>query len=108
MVKFLNYRELRNTPSAVWEALQSDDAVAIVSNGQPRALMLEIENGDVNGALELVRRIRAQMALAKLRSGAQRDGTDQLDGEEIEAEVHRARSERSRKRGRSAGRTRRG
>ena len=107
MVKFLNYRELRNTPSAVWEALQSDDAVAIVSNGQPRALMLEIENGDVNGALELVRRIRAQMALARLRSDAQRDGRDQLGDEEIEAEVHTARSERSRKRSRSAGRARR-
>lgn len=95
MVKFLNYRDLRNTPAVVWEALAGSEAVALVANGEPRALMLEIESGDIDTALQLVRRVRAQMALSRLRTAAVRSGADQLTGEEIDAEVRSARAERA-------------
>lgn len=94
MVKFLNYRELRNTPSAVWDALATSEAVAIMRNGEPRAIMLEVEGGDVEQAMQLVRRVRAQMALSRLRADAVRSGTDRLTAEEIEAEIRASRAER--------------
>jgi len=94
MVKFMNYRELRNTPSAVWDALKESDAVAIVSNGEPRALLLDIEDGDVDGAMQLVRRVRAQLALSRLRAAATRRGASDLPHEEIAAEISAARAER--------------
>ena len=94
MVKFVSYRDLRNTPSAVWEALEESEAVAIVSNGEPRALMLEIEGGDVDAAMQLVRRVRAQMALSRLRAEAARRGADRLTEDEIAAEIAASRAER--------------
>ncbi|MFN2433570.1 MAG: hypothetical protein ABR599_12295 [Gemmatimonadota bacterium] len=94
MVKFLKYRDLRNTPSAVWQALRESDAVAIVSNGEPRALMLEIEGGDLEGALELVRRVRAQLALSRIQADAVRRGIDRLSDAEIEDEIRAARNDR--------------
>ena len=105
MVKFVSYRDLRNRPSAVWEALEESEAVAIVSNGEPRALMLEIEGGDVDAALQLVRRVRAQMALSRLRADVTRRGAGQLTEDDIEAEIAAARAERRRP---SAADTRRG
>lgn len=96
MVKFVNYRDLRNTPSSVWAALEKNGALAIVANGEPRALMLEIEKGDLDGALQLIRRVRAQMALSRLRASAAHRGVDQLTDEEIDAEIRAARSERKR------------
>lgn len=98
MVKFLNYRELRNTPSTVWKALDAGDAVAIVANGTPRALMFPIEAGDVEGTLQLVRRVRAQQALARIRAASVEQGTDTLDDAEIEAEIVAARAERKSRR----------
>jgi hypothetical protein len=94
MVKFVSYRDLRNTPSAVWEALGESEAVAIVSNGEPRALMLEIEGGDVDAAMQLVRRVRAQMALSRLRADAAQRGADRLTEDDVEAEIAAARAER--------------
>lgn len=94
MVKFVSARDLRNTPSAVWDALDEHEAVAIVANGEPRALLLEIEAGDVDGTLQLVRRVRAQMALSRLRTDAARCGVDRMTPEDIDAEIAAARAER--------------
>jgi len=96
MVKFISYRELRNTPSAVWEALQANEAVAILANGEPRALMLEIENDDLELVLQVVRRVRAQIALTRLRASAAERGADQLTAEEIGVEISAARVQRKR------------
>jgi len=96
MVKFISYRELRNTPSAVWEALQANEAVAILANGEPRALMLEIENDDLELVLQVVRRVRAQIALTRLRASAAESGANRLTAEEIGTEIGAARARRKR------------
>jgi hypothetical protein len=96
VIKFMNYRELRNTPGAVWEALRANEAVAIIANGEPRALMLGIENDDLENVLRVVRRIRAQMALSRLRSSAAERGVDQLTAEDIDAEILATRARRRR------------
>ena len=98
MVRFLNYRELRNTPSTVWDALDAGDAIAIVSNGEPRALMLPIENGDVEAAMQFVRRVQAQQALARIHAESARRGLDAMDDEAIDAEIAAARAERKTRR----------
>jgi hypothetical protein len=96
MVKFMNYRELRNTPSAVWEALEADEAVALVANGEPRAIMLGIAPDDLETMLEVVRRIRAQMALSRIRASATDRKVDQLTAEDIAAEIVEVRAQRKR------------
>lgn len=74
--------------------MEKNEAVAIVSNGAPRALLLDIEDGDVDGAMQLVRRVRAQMALSRLRSGAAPRGPHRLTEDDVEAEVAAARADR--------------
>src|SRR5256885_14250504 len=86
MVKFLSYRDLRNTPSAVWDALDASEAVAILANGEPRALLLEIEDGDVERTMQLVRRVRAQMALSRLRGEAATQGAAAPADRDVDAE----------------------
>lgn len=91
-MKFITMRELRNTPGRLWEALASRDTVALVGDGAPRALLLEIPDGDLEGTLEVLRRTRAQLALSRLRQRA--GATPPLSNEEIDAEVQAERAER--------------
>ncbi|MBX6365492.1 MAG: hypothetical protein IRZ00_16610 [Gemmatimonadetes bacterium] len=95
-LRFINFRVLRNTPAEVWKALDEDDAVAIVANGETKGVLVGVEGGDPEDAIELVRRIRAQRALGRLRAEAQRRGVSELTEEEIEAEVRAARAKRRR------------
>ena len=95
-LKFMNFRTLRNTPSAVWKELEESEAVAIVANGETRAIMVAVENGDAEEAVDLVRQLRAQRALSRLRASAQGRGASDLTEAEIEAETRAARLARRR------------
>jgi hypothetical protein len=96
MVKFISSRDLRNTPASVWKALRENEAVAVLSNGEPKAIMFEIEDGDVDTALQVLRRVRAQLAVSRLRAEAAGRGADKLTEDEIGAEIRAARSARTR------------
>lgn len=88
-------RELRNTPGRLWSALAARETVALVGDGAPRALLLEIPDGDLEGTLEVVRRARAQLALSRLRARAA--VTPALSDDQIDAEVQAERAERHRR-----------
>ena len=90
MARTITVRELRNTPSEVWEALEHDDLV-LTSNGEPLAVIARIEGADVEGTLATLRRARAQQAVSRLRAAAREAGTATLATEEIEAEIAAAR-----------------
>ncbi len=95
-LSFINFRTLRNTPSVVWKELSESEAIAIVANGETRAIMVAVEDGDAEEAVDLVRQLRAQRALSRLRAAAQATGASALGDAEIEAEVTAARKARSR------------
>jgi hypothetical protein len=42
----------------LWAALKSRATVALTMHGTPRALVIEVEEGDLERALELTRRVR--------------------------------------------------
>jgi hypothetical protein len=95
-VKYLAFRDLRNTPGALWKKLRGDSTVALTANGVPRALVIGIENGDVEAAVRVVTRAKAQLALSRLRQRAAAAGLDRLAPETIEAEVRAVRQRRPR------------
>ncbi len=95
-LSFINFRTLRNTPSVVWKELSESEAVAIVANGETKAIMVAVEDGDAEEAVDLVRQLRAQRALSRLRAAAQASGVSDLSDAEIAAEVTAARKARSR------------
>ena len=96
MPRFLNDRDLCDDPSALWNALEDGgSAVTLVSEGTPRALVIRVDDGDVALAEDVVVRVRAQLALERLRDEAARNGTDRMTMEEIDAEIAASRAERA-------------
>jgi hypothetical protein len=87
MLRLMSLRDLRNTPNKLWRALRRDKAVALAVNGVPRALVVDVEGGDIEALVALVRQIRAKDALVRLRFEAALQGTDKMSDEEINAEI---------------------
>jgi len=94
MLKFMTSRDLRNTPGAMWKALKADGTVAITANGVPRAIVIEVEEGDVELAAQVARRVKAQLAVSRMREDARRAGADRLDAEAVAREIRAARDRR--------------
>lgn len=93
-MKFISTRELRNRPGAVRELAQKEDLV-LTADGKPIAILMGIENDDVEQAALILRQARAQRALTRMRSHASRSGVAQLSGRALEAEIRAVRRKRN-------------
>ncbi len=93
----VSYRELRNTPGRVWERLANDEPLTLVADGEARALVIPVPDGDVATALEAYRRGRALIALRRIREKARRDATAELSLDQINEVVREVRRERRRR-----------
>lgn len=87
MIQMLTIRDFCNTPSRLWDTLKRDGAAALSVNGIPKAVVFEVENGDLEEIVQLVTQVRAQKAVAKMRSDAAIRGLDSIPMEEIDAEI---------------------
>lgn len=92
-MRFISVRDLRNTPSDVWDALEQEDLV-LTANGKPKAVLVRVDNDDLGRTLEALARARTQAAVSRLRAQAVQSGADQLGVEEINKEIAAARKGR--------------
>jgi antitoxin (DNA-binding transcriptional repressor) of toxin-antitoxin stability system len=92
--KSITYRDLRNTPGRVFERLAAGEALTLMADGTGKALLVPVEDGDVETALDAWRRGRALLALARLQAGARRSRASQLGSKEIAAEIRTVRRAR--------------
>lgn len=92
----LTYRELRNTPGRVWERLANDEPLTLVADGEAKAVVIPVQDGDVETALEAYRRGRAMIALRRIREQARRSGAAKLTLKEINEVVREVRRDRAR------------
>ena len=83
----ITYRDLRNTPGRVFERLAAGESLTLVADGTGKALLIPIQDGDTDTALDAWRRGRALLALARLQAGARRSGAANIGVAEINAEV---------------------
>jgi prevent-host-death family protein len=95
-MKYLSTRDLRNRPGVVREMVQEGDVI-LTANGKPVALIVPIEDGDIERTAQVLRRARAQLAVAGMRRSAEQKGSARLTGTEIEAEIRATRRARRRK-----------
>jgi prevent-host-death family protein len=95
-MKYLSTRDLRNRPGVVREMVQEGDVI-LTANGKPVALIVPIEGGDIERTAQVLRRARAQLAVAGMRRLAEQKGSARLTGTEIEAEIRATRRARRRK-----------
>jgi antitoxin (DNA-binding transcriptional repressor) of toxin-antitoxin stability system len=93
----ITYRDLRNTPGRVFERLATGEALTLVADGTGKAVLIPVEDGDVDTALDAWRRGRALLALARLQAGARRSGASELAVADIDAEVRSVRASRRRR-----------
>ncbi|HTY57095.1 MAG TPA: hypothetical protein VMB26_17940 [Candidatus Binataceae bacterium] len=92
-MKFVSTRELRNRPGHVRDLARKDDLV-LMTNGKPVAMLVGIEEDELEDTARAIRQAKAQLALSRLRKQAARRGTDRLSDSAIDAEIRAVRSRR--------------
>lgn len=92
--KRVTYRDLRNTPGKVFERLASGEALELVADGDTKAVLIPVEEGDATATLDAWRRGRVLLALARMQSDARRNGTADLTLSDINREIKASRNAR--------------
>lgn len=90
----VTYRDLRNTPGRVYERLAEGEPLTLVADGEAKALLIPIEDGDVETVKSAWQRGRALLALQRLQARARVEGTSRLNRTQIDTEIALARKER--------------
>jgi len=91
---FVPYRVLRNTPGELRKKLKEAGHLVVTGDGEPFAVMLSVEPGEVEQVLETILRLRAQQSVRRMRESAQERGLERLSEVEIEAEIRAVRNAR--------------
>lgn len=98
MMKFLTTSELRR-PEA-WEQTQANDRTVVTSHGKPIAVVLPVNEGELDTVLEAISRAQASIAIARMSAHAEATGNSEMTAEEINAEIAQVRHERAASRAR--------
>ncbi len=91
---FITARELRLKPAEVWEKLEKEGDVVVTINGRPCAILTGITPESLEESLLLLKRVKAEAALSKLRENAAKNGTNKLSVADINREVSTVRRAR--------------
>lgn len=95
MMRYLSSRDLRNTPGVLRDQVRDEDLV-LTANGRPVAVVVGVDDGDIEETLAVIRQARAMRAVSRLRRGAAAAGVDALAEAEIQREIEAVRAERRR------------
>ncbi|MGH9571416.1 MAG: type II toxin-antitoxin system Phd/YefM family antitoxin [Candidatus Angelobacter sp.] len=92
-MKFLSTRDLRNRPGFVRELAQKEDLVLTV-NGKPIAILLGVEEDDLEETALAIRQAKAQRALSRMRREAARRGSARSSPSVVDEQIRAIRSKR--------------
>ena len=95
-MQFVTYRDLRNEPSALRKKLAREGELVVTVDNKPFAVMINLDDENVQDILLMVSRLRAQMAARSIRSQARRDGLDKMTLKDVNALIKKTRAERKR------------
>jgi prevent-host-death family protein len=90
-MKFVSSRELRINPGEVWKQLRQEMDLVITSNGKPLGVLTIAEEENLEDVLAVLRRGRAQAAVARMRQTALARGLDRLSDQAIEGVIRKTR-----------------
>ena len=93
-MRFFSASALRTDTKEVWQALDRNEDVVLTTNGRPRALVIDIPDGDLEISLKMISSARAMLALQSIRTTAIANGTADMGMDEIDAEIAAVRAER--------------
>ena len=92
---FFTVRDLRTQPRQIWEKLSEVNEIIITNNGKPSALMIRINDDDMDDVIASVRQAAAMRAVNKLRIDSVLSGRSKIGDDEIDAEITQTRKERT-------------
>jgi hypothetical protein len=95
-MQFVPYRDLRNEPAALRKRLASEGELVVTVDNKPFAMMINLDDENVQDILLMVSRLRAQMAARSIRSQARRDGLDKMALKDVNAIIKKTRANRKR------------
>ena len=90
-MKFLSVRDLRGQSASVWNELAKEREMVITSNGRPVALLVDIDETNVEESLAAWRQVRATRAVTSIQQQSMRKGTDSHSMDEIDEEIKKTR-----------------
>lgn len=97
-MRFFGTRILRNNPGEFWAALDEGETVVLTADGKPRGIILPTSEAEFEQAIDVLRRVRYQVALERAWAAARESGADQISEAEIEEEIAAVRRARTRRR----------
>jgi antitoxin (DNA-binding transcriptional repressor) of toxin-antitoxin stability system len=93
-MQFVPYRDLRNEPSALRKKLANEGEIIVTVDNKPFAVMISLDEENIEDILLMVSRLRAQMAARSIRSQARREGLDKMNLKDINTLIKKTRAER--------------
>jgi len=96
-MKTVTIRDFRTRPKQVREALKREREAVLTANGRPVAVLIPVDAGSLEQAVETLRRARALEALRAIRSDARQAGTGRMSARDIDAIIAKTRKARSRR-----------
>jgi len=99
-MKFITIRELRSNSAQLRRFLAKNEKLVLTSNGKPLALLTAVVEENLEEELMMMRRVRAMLALERIREQARQNGLDRLSSAEIEKIISRSRKSRRKKKAR--------
>lgn len=93
-MQFFSSSALRTDTKEMWQVLDRDEDVVLTTNGRPRALVIDIPDGDLEMSLKMISSARAMLALQQIRAAALANSTADMSMEEIDAEIAAYRKEK--------------
>ena len=88
---FVTARELRLKPAEIWEKLAKEGNIVVTVNGRPSAIITGTTAETLEESLMLLKRLKAESALTKLREKAVKTGINKLSSADIDKEIKSAR-----------------
>lgn len=93
-MRFLTVRDLRSRAREIWQILREGEDAVLTHNGSPVALLIGVQEDELEETLRWVRQARAQAAVTRMRERARNRGLHRLGDQDVEAEIRAARRER--------------
>ena len=92
-MRTITTRDFRNTPGKLRELL-AEGEVVLTANNEPIAVLVPAGE-DFEQTVDLLRQIRMQREIRRMRRDAARSGADKLSPDEVAEEIRQARAGRT-------------
>ena len=84
---FVTIRDFRTYPKQTWAKLEEQSRLVVTNNGKPFALMLQINNNDIEETIASIDQAEAMRLLNKIQLQATKKGSNIMTMEDINKEI---------------------